>query len=110
MAPPITVRRWNASNDEALSEDAVRSRFPPEKYRVSAYRYPALTKFNGAMRRGTCHVLGGTCRYFFDREVTLSAGDVAELPEGTYSMEVVGDDELVIVLCWELPFEFNRVQ
>jgi hypothetical protein len=43
-------------------------------------------------------------------EVTLQPDYVAELRRGNYSLEVLGDDELVIVLCWELPFEFNRVQ
>ena len=109
MAPPITVRRWDDSNAEPLSEEAVRSRFPPEKYRVGVYRYPALTKFSGTMRRGTCHVIRGTCRYLFDSDLTLQPGDVAELPEGTYVLEALGEEELVIALCWELPFEFNRI-
>jgi hypothetical protein len=30
MAPPINVRRWEASNNDPLSEDVVR--FPSEKY------------------------------------------------------------------------------
>jgi len=110
MAPPIPVRRWDAFNTEALSEVAVRSRFPPEKYRVSAYRYPPEAKFGGVMRRGTCHVVAGACRYIFEIDVRLQAGDVAELPEGHYSLEVLGQDEVVIILSWELPFEFNRVQ
>ena len=110
MAPPIPVRRWDALNTEVLSEVAVRSRLPPEKYRVSAYRYPPQAKFSGVMRRGTCHVVAGVCRYIFESEVMLQAGDVAELPEGHYSLEVLGEDEVVIILCWELPFECNRVQ
>jgi hypothetical protein len=65
---------------------------------------------NGVMRQGTCHVIKGTCRYLFDSSVTLVPGDVAELPAGAYSLEVLGDDELIIVVCWELPFEVNRVQ
>ena len=110
MARPINVRRWDGCSNEPLSEEAVRLRFPSEKYRVGVYEYPALTKFHGAMREGTCHVIKGTCRYLFDSEVTLRPGDVADLPEGAYSLEVLGDDDLVVVLCWELPFEFNRVQ
>jgi hypothetical protein len=110
MTRAITVSRWEASIDEPLTEAAVRSRYPSEKFRVSVYRYPAATRLRGATRRAICHVLCGIGRYTFAREVTLRGGDVAEFPEGQYSLEVIGDDELVIVVCWELPFEFNGVQ
>jgi hypothetical protein len=110
MTQSITVCRWSCLSDEALSEAAVRARFPSEKYRVSVYRYRSKTRFGGVMRRGSCHVLAGACRYVFATDVTIQAGEVAELPGGDYSFEVLGEDELVIVLCWELPFEFNHVQ
>ncbi len=110
MTTPIAVQSWSTITDKTLSEAAVRARFPPEKYRVSVYVYPPQTRLSGVMRRATCHVIAGMCRYTFESEALVRAGDVAELPEGRYSLEVVGDGDVVIVMCWELPFEFNRVQ
>jgi hypothetical protein len=61
------------------------------------------------MRPGTCHVLAGACRYVFETDVIIGAGELAALPGGDYSFEVIGEAEVVTILCWELPFEFNRV-
>ncbi|CAN5700550.1 hypothetical protein BH09MYX1_BH09MYX1_38920 [soil metagenome] len=110
MTRAIIVRRWEASNDEPLTEAAVRTRYASEKYRVSVSRYPAGTKLTGSTRQAICHVLNGVGRYEFESEVTIRCGDVAEFPGGQYSLEVMGDDEFVVIKCWELPFEFNRVQ
>ena len=110
MTQTITVRRWESTTDEALTEAAVRARYPSEKYRVSVYRYPSHASFSGATRRATCYVVSGVGRYVFESEATVRGGDVVDLPEGSYSLEVIGDDELVLIYCWELPFEFNRLQ
>jgi hypothetical protein len=110
MDRAMSLQRWEALSTEVLSEVAVRSRFPSEKYRVSLYRYPPLTRFGGVMKHATGIVIAGAGLYTFDSEVMVQTGDVAVLPEGPYSLEVLGGDELVIALCWELPFEFNRVQ
>jgi hypothetical protein len=108
MTQAIRVWRWDSANVEPLTEAAVRAKYPSEMYRVSVFRYPPQTKLGGGgMRAGTCHVLSGAGRYVFESEVVVRAGDVAELPEGRYSLEVIGDDELVEVLCWELPPEFR---
>jgi len=102
----ITIRRWDSAKEGPLTEATVREKFSPSKYRVSVYRYPLRTKFGGAsMRAGTCHVISGVVRYVFKSEAILRRGDVAELPGGAYSLEVIGDEELVNVLCWELPPE-----
>lgn len=110
MTPSVTVRQWASDHGEPLTEAAVRAKFPVEKYRVSVYRYQPNTRIGGSMRRSICHVIQGAGCYLFKESVILRSGDVAELPEGRYSLEVNGGDDFVIVLCWELPFEFNRVQ
>lgn len=109
---PVIVRRWNSTNSEPLTEAAVRSRFPADKYRVSTQRYPTYARFDGVTRKATCHVIAGMGRYNFSSDIStiLRAGDVAELPAGMYSLEVLGDEPLVVVTCWELPFDFNHVQ
>ena len=62
------------------------------------------------MRSGLCYVLEGKCRYSFDEDVVLTAGHVAKLPEGKYTMEVLGDRDLRVVLVWELPVGFRGRQ
>jgi hypothetical protein len=111
MSPRVDVQTWSSITDEPLSEAAIRARYPAAKYRVCAYRYPAWARFNGAMRRATCYVLSGACRHaFIDVDATVREGEVVELPGGDYSFEVLDDEPLVMVLCWELPFEVNHIQ
>jgi uncharacterized cupin superfamily protein len=111
MSSNLVVRRWGAVVGEPLSEAAIVARYPAAKYRVATYIYPAGTTVSGVTRPATCHVLSGAGRYAFaDVAATVRGGDVVELPAGDYSLQVLGDDQFVIVLCWELPFEVNRVQ
>lgn len=57
------------------------------------------------MRAATCYVLRGKCRYTFGSETVLfSAGTWAVLPGGDYTLAVLGDEELEMVLAWRLPF------
>ena len=57
------------------------------------------------MRAGLCYVLRGACRYDFGESVTIQAGEVAELPAGDYEFEVLGADDVELVMVWELPPE-----
>jgi hypothetical protein len=102
------VRRWDECSDGPLTEEGVRRLFAPAwKYRLSTYRHPAGTVFQGSMRASTCFVLKGQCLYRRGSEVTaLCAGDVAQLPEGEYELTVGADDELRIIMVWELPPDF----
>jgi hypothetical protein len=52
----------------------------------------------------------GACRYTFEGEFTVRGGDIVELQDESCRLDVLGDDELELVLCWELPFEFDRIQ
>jgi hypothetical protein len=106
--PQIVVRQWNDALNGALSEEAVRLRCPAELYRVAVHRYPGLARIAGVRRQGTSYVLRGTCRYVLDAELILRPGDIAELPGGEYSLEVLGDNELLIVECWKLPLDSDR--
>jgi hypothetical protein len=109
MSDGNTVRKW--VSDQALSEAGIRAKYPSEKYRVSVQRYPARARTDGVTRAALCHVVSGAAEYEFEGGVELlEAGEIAELPGGRYRLEVVGDEELVVIMCWELPFSVNRVQ
>lgn len=111
MHNEIVVRKWDFVRDGPLTEAGIRHAFPAAKYRVSAYRYGSGIRFDGATKRAVCHIVKGSVRYEFDAAgATLNEGDVAELPAGEYSFQVLGDHEVLLVLCWELPFAFNQVQ
>lgn len=101
----IHVVRWNCESDGEMSEQAIRDKHQPSSsFRISLFRFPAGAKLNGSMRASVCYVLHGQCRYCFGRRsVILAVGDVAQLPEGTYTLETFGCDELEIALCWALP-------
>jgi len=98
----IIITRWSDLTDQALTEGAVRSRCPSPKYRLGVYHYPPHTKVSGSARAGSCYILRGAVRFMFDHEITLRAGEVADLPDGAFSLEVVGDDRLEYIQCWEL--------
>jgi hypothetical protein len=91
--------------DGPLTLEGIRARHvPPEWHRISEYRYPAGTRFSGRMRAATCYVLSGQCVYRFQDDIFLQAGMWSVFEPGEYEMEVVGDEELTLVLVWKLPF------
>lgn len=103
VSPP--EGRWDIEYGGPLNVQAVRERFqPPSHFRIGSYRYPSGTRIHGSMQASRCFVLRGECRYEFDAgTTTLACGEFADLPAGSYLLEVGGADEVEIVLCWELP-------
>jgi len=103
----IQTKQWDAREHGLHTEENIRRTFsPPEWFRVSRYTYPLGTSFDGAMRPGVVHVMSGRCRYSFDDvSAIVSAGELAELPGGAYSLQVLGEEELVVILAWRLPFK-----
>ena len=107
----INVTRWDFEQEGQLNEAAIRARFQPASaFRIGSFRYPAGTTINGSMRAGTCFVLQGRCQYDFGAAAArLASGDIAQLPEGPYMLQVIDQDELEIVMCWELPRVLERI-
>ena len=101
------VRRWDDSRLGPLCLDAVRAiHQPPEQFRISPYRYDAGVAFPGAARAGHRYLLAGACAFTFGAETwELRAGDIAELPEGSYQFRVLGAQPVEFVAVWELPPE-----
>jgi mannose-6-phosphate isomerase-like protein (cupin superfamily) len=79
---------------------------PARQFRVSPERYPSREVVHGiTARAGRFYILRGRCRITYpDESVELAPGDVADLAEGTHSLEVLGDADLEAVAVWELPF------
>jgi hypothetical protein len=101
------VKIWSP-NDGPLTFEAIKARHvPAEWHRVSQYRYPAGTRFSGTMRSAHCYVLSGRCIYRFSKETVLEPGTWTVLEEGDYELEVVGEQDLSIVLVWKLPFAID---
>ena len=100
----MKTKKWREMSRGDLSVENIQQLFVPlQDYRVSKYEYPVGTEFPGQMRAGTCFVLSGNCRYRFeDGNVTLSAGDVIDFPSGSYTLSVLGENTLVIILVWKL--------
>ncbi len=106
MEKKLKTSRWDDHYNGSMSEYAIRNAFVPQtNYQISKSTYPSGTSFPGAARPGTCFVVQGACRYCFgDDSVDIAAGEFAELPEGEYTFCVIGDEELVMVRVWQIPF------
>lgn len=97
----MNVTTWECA--EPLTEEAVRAKYPADKYRVSVLRYAPTTRVGGSTRPSICHVLRGAARYRSrDRSITVRKGEIATLPIEQFHLEVLGEDELITVMCWEL--------
>lgn len=104
----VNPRSWESEYSGPLDEETVRSKFVPRHhYRVTRYCFPKGATFEGSMQSGRCFVLRGRCRYSFaDATTVMSRGEFADLPAGSYVLEVVGEDELELVVSWQLPEAF----
>ena len=91
------------TNTYTAEEQAIRDRFPAPRYRVSKFEYSAGTTFGLTIRRTTCHVIAGACRYASSNgEVFMTAGEENELPSGNYRFEVVGDTQVICLHIWDI--------
>jgi|SRR6266436_3669596 quercetin dioxygenase-like cupin family protein len=104
------VERWD---DEKLGEmtlGKIREMFTPaDHFRISRYEYPAGAESAEASREGVCYVLQGQVTYRskeFGFEISLSAGEFANLPSGSYRFSVGKNEAVSLVRVWELPAEF----
>jgi len=101
----IAVRTWSEISNEALTEAAIHARYPRPQYRVGVQRRPPGVRIAGSSRVCTSHVVLGVARFVFASgvEVTLRAGEFAELPAGSYHLETLGDQPVVLAQCWKVP-------
>ena len=105
------VRKWDPETMGVLNEDTIRALyFPANRYRTSRKSFPGGSSFPGAMRKGTCFILEGKCCYRIPEPVELNAGQYVEIEEGEYEFEVLGDQEVVLLMVWKLPFSVPPIR
>jgi|GEM_PF-4696437 len=95
---------WKEKYGENLDVTTLRAAFlPANRYRISEFTYPAGTTINGSMLAGICFTLAGSVYYRYDdSRVRLQAGEWAELPAGSYELEVEGCGEAKLILVWKI--------
>ena len=101
---------WELDYGENLDFESLKSKYsPPHKFRVSEFHYPAGEIVDGSMRTSRCFVMTGTCSYKYrDKcEVELKSGEYVELPDGAYQLTVGEQNDLHIVVVWEIPALVN---
>ena len=96
---------WKEAYSGPMSLDSIKSlHVPAERFRISPATYPPGTTFHGLSRVGRIYVLSGGCRYVFGTVAfNLPAGSFAEVPEGEYAFQTVGNAEVHLVRVYELP-------
>lgn len=101
----ISKSSWKDDYGETIDVDTLRTKFsPPEKFRVSEFKYPAGGNYGGSMLSGKCFVLKGDVTYHYDGyDVHLVEGEVGQLPQGSYTADVGEKSDLEFVVVWEIP-------
>lgn len=106
MTSPMRLGSWPSSHG-AISEEAVRRlHWPNYRHRFSAQKYPPGTEFSGTQCASTCYVLNGACVFTFSGEsINIEGEQLAALPAGDFSFRIVGQNEVLLVCVFELPFD-----
>lgn len=101
----IAKSSWKDDYGDSLDVEVLRAKFsPPQKFRVSEFKYPAGENYGGSMLSGKCFVLKGNVTYHYDEcDIHLVEGEVGQLPQGSYNANVGEDSELEFVVVWEIP-------
>lgn len=101
------VIRWDFERCGPPCAEAIRALHQPAgRYRISPASYPAGTEFGGAQRAGRKYVLAGSCAFTVGSATwELQAGDIADIPEGSYQFRVLGPGPVELVSVWDLPPE-----
>jgi hypothetical protein len=101
----MRVGGWPWVNSPMTVESIIQ-KHDPSAFRVADHRYPPGASFSAITRAVTWYVLAGSCKLTRDGDIFITAGQVAELDAGTYTVTILGDFELHVVHVWDLrPFQ-----
>ena len=102
------MKLYNWDQVEPMTEATVRTMHSSiDKFRIIKRQYKKGARFSGSMRAGRCYVLEGECRYIFEGiEIDIPATQYADLEQGSYDFEVLGDANVVLIKVWNLSDEF----
>ena len=96
---------WKNDYGNNLDVERLREIFaPPDRFRVSEFKYPAATVTSGAMLPGKCFgFLGSVVFEFGENAVRVDADKCVVLPGGSYHLRVDDASDARIVIVWEIP-------
>lgn len=99
------VSDWKCDFGDNLDVARLKELFtPPERFRVSEFKYPAATTTSGAMLPGKCFAFMGSVVFDFGaNSIRVDADKYAVLPGGSYQLRVDEGGDARIVLVWEIP-------
>jgi hypothetical protein len=101
------VENWRDDYGDDLDVERLREIFaPPDRFRVSEFKYPAATVTSGAMLPGKCFGFFGSVTFWFgDNSIRVDEGKFVVLPGGSYRLQVDGEVDARVVIVWEIPTE-----
>lgn len=107
MAMTTSITDWKNDYGDSLNVERLREIFaPPDRFRVSEFKYPAATVTSGAMLPGKCFCFIGSVVFEFgENSVRVDANKYAVLPGGSYRLQVDETSDAKVVIVWEIPTE-----
>lgn len=92
-------------DNNRLTAEQFRLRFPSPEYRVTPKQYPSGVCCDVSSRAGSLIVIKGRCRFSWEGgSLELGPGDMAEqIQDGTYTFEVLDDLGVEFIRAWKLP-------
>lgn len=105
MTMATGVSDWKCDYGDNLDVARLKELFsPPERFRVSEFKYPAATVTSGAMLPGKCFAFMGSVIFDFGpNSIRVDAGKYAVLPGGSYQLRVDKEEDARIAMVWEIP-------
>jgi hypothetical protein len=101
----MVKKSWADVSEDPISEEAIRALyFPPENFRLYVNTHEAGGKFpTKAGHVFVLYVLAGSCKTTLaGSEVSLHASEFIALEKGSYTFDVVGNEELKLVKVFSL--------
>jgi len=99
------VSDWKRDYGDNLNVARLKELFaPPERFRVSEFKYPAGTTTSGSMLPGICFAFMGSVIFDFGlNSIRVDVGRYAVLPGGSYHLRVDEGEDARVVIVWEIP-------
>ena len=101
----MNTKNWSDISSDPISEDAIRAlHLPQENFKVYVNTHDAGNRFSAkAGHAFVLYVLAGSCKTMVDgSEVTLHGSEWATLEKGSYTFDVLGNEQLKSVRVFSL--------
>lgn len=101
----MNPKNWSDISSEPISEEAIRAvHLPQENFKLYINTYEAGKRFSAkAGHAFTLYVLTGSCKTMVGAsEVTLHSSEFITLDKGTYTFDVLNNEQLKLVKVFSL--------